>query len=54
MIEKTRQNHLQGDNQLVTKSIAQLWPHFESWYLFEPPGGSPDVVHLLKYASQGF
>ena len=30
-----------GGNQLVTKSLAQLW-------LFEPTGGSPDVVHLIK------
>ena len=46
--------HIQGGNQLVTKSTAQLWPHFEAWWLFEPSGGSPDVVHLyisahLKY-----
>ena len=38
---------LQGGNQLLTKSMAQLWPYFESWWLFEPTGGSPDVVHLL-------
>ena len=32
--------------------MAQLLPNFESWGLFEPTGGSTDVVHLLKYASQ--
>ena len=32
--------------------MAQLWPHFESWGLFEPTVGSTDVVHLIKYASQ--
>ena len=54
-VPKKYQYHIiiQGGNQLVTKSMAQLWPHFESWWLFEPPGGSPDVVHLIKYASQG-
>ena len=44
--------HIQGGNQLVTKSTAQLWPHFESWWLFEPTGGSPDVVHLIINASE--
>ena len=42
-----------GGNQLLTKSTARLWPHFESWWLFELTGGSPDVVHLIKYPSQG-
>ena len=44
--------HIQGGNQLVTKSMTQLWPHFESWWLFEPTGGSPDVVHLIINASE--
>ena len=46
------QMYIQGGNQLVTKSTAQLWPHFESWWLFEPTGGSPDVVHLIINASE--
>ena len=43
---------LQGGNQLLTKSMDQLWPLFESWWLFDHTGGSPDVVHLIINASQ--
>ena len=34
--------------------MAQLWSHFESSWLFKPTGGSPDVVHLIIYASTIF
>ena len=44
--------YIQGGNQLLTKSTAQLWPHFESWWLFDPTEGSPDVVHLIINASE--
>ena len=27
--------------------MVQLWPHFESCWLFKPTGGSLDVVHLI-------
>ena len=47
-----RCEHLQGDDQLVTWSMTQLWPHFESWWPCKPTGGLPDVVHLVKYACQ--
>ena len=29
-------SNLQGDIQKVTKSMAQLWPHFEAQWLSEP------------------
>ena len=52
VLDLERAQKLQGGNQLLTKSMAQLWPHFESWWLFEPTGGSPDVVHLIINASE--
>ena len=30
-----------------------LWPLLEPWRVFEPTGGSPDVLHYIKYSSQG-
>ena len=29
--------------------MTLLWLYFESWRLFKATGGSPDVVHLIKY-----
>ena len=43
---------IQGGNQLLTKSMDQLLPLFESWWLFDHTGGSPDVVHLIINASK--
>ena len=42
--------------RVTIKEWYNVWlncdPIFESLGLFEPTGGSPDVVHLIKYASQ--
>ena len=38
---------IQGGNKLVKWCTAQLWPHFESCWLFKSTGGTPDVVHLI-------
>ena len=32
--------------------MAQLWPHFESYWGFKSTRGSPDMIHLIIYASQ--
>ncbi len=32
--------------------MTALWPNFEPWWVFKPTGGSPDVVHLIRYASE--
>ena len=34
--------------------MTLLWLYFESWRLFKATGGSPDVVHLIKYAWKVF
>ena len=39
---------IQGGNQLLTKSMAQLWPHFESFGTFEPTWDFLDVVCLIN------
>ena len=31
--------------------MVQVWPQFESCWLFKPTGGSPDMIHLIIYAS---
>ena len=43
---------IQGGNKLVKYCIAQLWPHFESSWLFKSTGGSLDMIHLIISASQ--
>ena len=32
--------------------MAQLWPHFESYWDFKSTRGSLDMIHLIIYASQ--
>ena len=32
--------------------MAQLWPHIESYWDFKSTRGSPDMIHLIIYASQ--
>ena len=32
--------------------MAQLWPHFVSYWDFKSTRGSPDMIHLIIYASQ--
>ena len=34
--------------------MAQLWPHFESYWDFKSTRGSPDMIHLIIYASTVF
>ena len=44
--------NIQGGNKLVKYCIAQLWPHFESSWLFKSTGGSLDMIHLIISLSQ--
>ena len=32
--------------------MAQLWPHFVSYWDFKSTRGSPDIIHFIFYASQ--
>ena len=45
-------SYLQGLSYWRAESICLLLLEYEFQVLFEPTGGSPDVVHLIKYASQ--
>ena len=44
-------DNIQGHSQHQSKNNGLLLPKYESERLPEPTGGSPDVVHLIKYAS---
>ena len=45
---------IQGLQYILTHTNSLLLQNFESEKLPGPTGGSPDVVHLLKYASLVF
>ena len=47
---------LQGHRELRSESYCLLLPKYENYGLFNPTGGSPDVVHLiiLNIASEVF
>ena len=42
---------MQGLRELWSKSFCLLLQKYESERLLDPTGGSPDVVHLIKYVS---
>ena len=42
--------YVQGLRELRAKSLCLLLGKYECQWHFEPTGGSPDVVHLTKYA----
>ena len=42
---------LQGLRELRAESFCLLLQKYESERLLDPTGGSPDVVHLIKYVS---
>ena len=52
--KKTTKRVLQGHSQHPSENNGLLLPKYESERLPEPTGGSPDVVHLIKYASLVF
>ena len=45
---------MQGLQYILTQNNSSLLQNFESERLPRPNGGSPDVVHLIKYASLVF
>ena len=51
---KSNSFQLQGHSQHPSENNGLLLPKYESERLPEPTGGSPDVVHLIKYASLVF
>ena len=46
--------YIQGHSQHLSENNSLLLTKYESERLPEPTGGSPDVVHLIKYASLVF
>ena len=42
---------IQGLRELWSESFCLLLQKYESERLLDPTGGSPDVVHLIKYVS---
>ena len=46
--------YIQGLQYILTQNNSSLLQNFESERLQKPTGGSPDVVHLIKYASLVF
>ena len=45
---------IQGHRELRAESYCLLLPKYENYGLFNPTGGSPDVVHLIKEPSEVF
>ena len=41
---------IQGLQYILSQNSSSLLQNFESERLQKPTGGSPDVVHLIKYA----
>ena len=47
MVQVVRFSNVQGHREFRSESYCLFLPKYENYGLFNPTGGSPDVVHLI-------